>query len=96
MGLDAAENVYLSRLTLRLEAARRTRLQLAVSYDGGAWEVLDERVLDRRKEEPGPDLCAPEVRHPAAAPQGGGTADPRSLAKTMSTAKGKILEEEEM
>ena len=96
MGLDAAENVYLSRLTLRLEAARRTRLQLAVSYDGGAWEVLDERVLDGEKKSLdltfAPRRCGTLRLHL----QGEGQLTLRSLAKTMSTAKGKILEEEEM
>ena len=96
MGLDAAENVYLSRLTLRLEAARRTRLQLAVSYDGGAWEVLDERVLDGEKKSLdltfAPRRCGTLRLHL----QGEGQLTLRSLAKTMSTAKGKIMEEEEM
>ena len=96
MGLDAAENVYLSRLTLRLEAARRTRLQLAVSYDGGAWEVLDERVLDGEKKSLdltfAPRRCGTLRLHL----QGEGQLTLRSLAKTLSTAKGKIMEEEEM
>ena len=96
IGLDAAENVYLSRLTLRLEAARRTRLQVAVSYDGGAWEVLAERVLDGEKKSL--DLAFAPRRFGTLRLhlQGEGQLTLRSLAKTMSTAKGKIIEEEAM
>ena len=40
IGLDGPEELYLSRLTLRLEAEVKSRIEVAVSYDSGAWETL--------------------------------------------------------
>ena len=37
IGLDSPEELYLSRLTLRLEAEVKSRIEVAVSYDSGAW-----------------------------------------------------------
>ena len=38
LGLDSPEERYLSRLTLRLDAACRSQVTVEVSYDGGPWE----------------------------------------------------------
>ena len=38
LGLDNPEERYLSRLTLRLDAACRSQVTVEVSYDGGPWE----------------------------------------------------------
>ena len=40
VGLDGTEQRYLSRLTLRLDAERTSTVEVAVSYDGGAWETV--------------------------------------------------------
>ena len=40
VGLDGTEQRYLSRLTLRLDAERASTVEVAVSYDGGAWETV--------------------------------------------------------
>lgn len=39
-GLDAAEERYLSRLTVRLSAAVPSQVELAACYDGGSWETV--------------------------------------------------------
>ena len=40
VGLDGTEQRYLSRLTLRLDAECTSTVEVAVSYDGGAWETV--------------------------------------------------------
>ena len=49
IGRDSPEELYLSRLTLRLEAEARSRIEAAVSYDGGSWEVLAELTAEGRR-----------------------------------------------
>ena len=40
IGLDGAEDRYLSRLTLRLDAECSSTVEVAASYDGGPWETV--------------------------------------------------------
>ena len=49
IGLDGPEELYLSRLTLRLEAEVKSRIEVAVSYDSGAWETLAQLTADGRR-----------------------------------------------
>ena len=94
MGLDGAEDRYLSRLTLRLEAARGTTLEMAVQYDGGAWEVVNTIPAC-------PERCCYDL--PFVPRRNGvfrlrlsgrGQITLRSLARTVSAARGKMIQEQ--
>ena len=95
IGLDTAEDEYLSRLTLRLDAAKDTRLAVAASYDGGPWEPLAETRVDaaRRCTDLSfvPRRCATLRLHL----QGEGQLTLRTFARTTASARGGIIEQEE-
>lgn len=40
IGLSVADDKYISRITLRIDALERSVVTLAASYDGGAWETV--------------------------------------------------------
>ena len=88
IGTDRPEDRYLSRLTLRLDAERRSRVEVAVSYDGGPWEPLG--VLHAARQRQTFDLpfvprrCGSLRLHL----EGTGQITLRSLAKTFAAAKG--------
>ena len=46
IGLDSPEELYLSRLTLRLEAEVKSRIEVAVSYDSGALSLIHISLKD--------------------------------------------------
>ena len=92
VGLDGTEQRYLSRLTLRLDAECTSTVEVAVSYDGGAWETV-------------PSLAAQGSRRSYDLPfvprrcgslrlrlRGTGQITLRSMAKTLAAAKGGITE----
>ena len=93
IGLDRPEEQYLSRLTLRLEAEAKSRFELAVSYDGGAWETLAQRTADGRH-------CFDILFVPRRCGslrlrlKGRGQITLRSLTRTSAAARGGILAQE--
>lgn len=94
LGMDSAEERYLSRLTLRLEAERGSVLEVAVRYDGGAWEVVD--TLAVRESRRSYDLPFVPRRHGTFRLRlhGRGQITLRSLARTMASARGGLLQTE--
>lgn len=95
IGLEKAEEQYLSRLTLRVDAAKRSRLRIAVSYDGGPWEeAADLSVSEARRSidvQLAPRRCGTLRLHF----EGVGQITLRSLAKTLTTAAGGLSTQEE-
>ena len=94
MGMEAAEQRYLSRLTLRTDAESPTTVEVAVSYDGGGWEKLaDLAVRDRCRCY---DLPFVPRRYGTLRLRlrGTGQLTLRSVAKTLAAAKGGIVEQE--
>ncbi|MGN0708385.1 MAG: hypothetical protein ACI4JC_10355 [Faecalibacterium sp.] len=94
MGVDGAEDRYLSRLTLRLEAARGTTLEVAVCYDNGVWETVD--TLPACPERRSYDMAFVPRRHGAfrLRLRGKGQITLRSLARSISSARGKLIQEQ--
>lgn len=93
IGLDSPEELYLSRLTLRLEAEVKSRIEVAVSYDGGAWETLAQLTADGRR-----CFDVPFVLRRCGSLRlrlkGRGQLTLRSLTRTSAAAKGGILAQE--
>ena len=93
IGLDRPEEQYLSRLTFRLEAEAKSRFELAVSYDGGAWETLAQRTADGRH-----CFDIPFVPRRCGSLRlrlkGRGQITLRSLTRTSAAARGGILAQE--
>lgn len=93
IGLDSPEELYLSRLTLRLEAEVKSRIEVAVSYDGGAWETLAQLTADGRR-----CFDVPFVPRRCGSLRlrlkGRGQLTLRSLTRTSAAAKGGILAQE--
>ena len=92
-GMDEAEDRYLSRLTLRLEAEVKSRIEVAVSYDSGAWETLAQLTADGRR-----CFDVPFVPRRCGSLRlrlkGRGQLTLRSLTRTSAAAKGGILAQE--
>ena len=93
IGLDSPEELYLSRLTLRLEAEVKSRIEVAVSYDSGAWETLAQLTADGRH-----CFDVPFVPRRCGSLRlrlkGRGQLTLRSLTRTSAAAKGGILAQE--
>ena len=93
IGLDSPEELYLSRLTLRLEAGVKSRIEVAVSYDSGAWETLAQLTADGRR-----CFDVPFVPRRCGSLRlrlkGRGQLTLRSLTRTSAAAKGGILAQE--
>lgn len=93
IGLDSPEELYLSRLTLRLEAEVKSRIEVAVSYDSGAWETLAQLTADGRR-----CFDVPLVPRRCGSLRfrlkGRGQLTLRSLTRTSAAAKGGILAQE--
>ena len=93
IGLDSPEELYLSRLTLRLEAEVKSRIEVAVSYDSGAWETLTQLTADGRR-----CFDIPFVPRRCGSLRlrlkGRGQLTLRSLTRTSAAAKGGILAQE--
>ena len=90
IGLDGAEDRYLSRLTLRLDAECGSTVTVAASYDGGPWETVAELAAQSvRRSDDRP--CVPR-RHGTLRLRlkGRGQITLRSIAKTVAAAKGGI------
>ena len=93
IGLDSPEELYLSRLTLRLEAEMKSRIEVAVSYDSGAWETLAQLTADGRRcfDVPFVPRRCGSLRFRL---KGRGQLTLRSLTRTSAAAKGGILAQE--
>ena len=93
IGLDSPEELYLSRLTLRLEAEVKSRIEVAVSYDSGAWETLAQLTADGRRcfDIPFVPRRCGSLRFRL---KGRGQLTLRSLTRTSAAAKGGILAQE--
>ena len=93
IGLDSPEELYLSRLTLRLEAGVKSRIEVAVSYDSGEWETLAQLTADGRR-----CFDVPLVPRRCGSLRfrlkGRGQLTLRSLTRTSAAAKGGILAQE--
>ena len=90
IGLDGAEDRYLSRLTLRLDAECGSTVTVAVSYDGGPWETVAELAAQNVRRSY--DMPFVPRRHGTLRLRlkGRGQITLRSIAKTMAAAKGGI------
>ena len=95
IGQDGAEQRYLSRLTLRLDAACASTVEVALSYDGGPWETVAS--LTAREARRSYDLPLVPRRHSTLRLRlrGKGQITLRSLAKNLAAAKGGLVEEQE-
>ena len=95
IGQDGAEQRYLSRLTLRLDAACDSTVEVALSYDGGPWETVAS--LTAREARRSYDLPLVPRRHSTLRLRlrGKGQITLRSLAKNLAAAKGGLVEEQE-
>ena len=93
IGLDGPEELYLSRLTLRLEAEVKSRIEVAVSYDSGAWETLAQLTADGRRCFDVP-FVPRRCRSLRFRLKGSGQLTLRSLTRTSAAAKGGILAQE--
>ncbi|MBD9127446.1 MAG: hypothetical protein EGQ70_08040, partial [Faecalibacterium prausnitzii] len=93
IGLDGPEELYLSRLTLRLEAEVKSCIEVAVSYDSGAWETLAQLTADGRRcfDVPFVPRRCGSLRFRL---KGRGQLTLRSLTRTSAAAKGGILAQE--
>ena len=93
IGQDSPEELYLSRLTLRLETETRSRVEVDVSYDGGEWELLAQRTAEGRQR-----LDIPFVPRRCGSLRlrlkGKGQITLRSLTRTTASAKGGVLTQE--
>ena len=95
VGLDGTEQRYLSRLTLRLDAECTSTVEVAVSYDGGAWETVASLAAQGSRRSY--DLPLVPRRHSTLRLRlrGKGQITLRSLAKNLAAAKGGLVEEQE-
>ena len=94
IGLDGAEDRYLSRLTLRMDAVCSSTVEVSVSYDGGSWEPAAD--ITAEKPHCSYDLSFAPRRHGTLRLRlkGTGQITLRSIAKTMAAARGGITEQE--
>ena len=92
LGLDSSEERYLSRLTLRLDAACRSRVTVEVSYDGGPWENAAALTVEGPRRNCDLHLVPRRCASLRLRLWGYGQITLRSLAKTFSGAKGNWME----
>ena len=92
LGLDSPEERYLSRLTLRLDAACRSRVTVEVSYDGGPWENAAALTVEGPRRNCDLHLVPRRCASLRLRLWGYGQITLRSLAKTFSGAKGNWME----
>ena len=92
LGLDSPEERYLSRLTLRLDAACRSRVTVDVSYDGGPWENAAALTVEGPRRNCDLHLVPRRCASLRLRLWGYGQITLRSLAKTFSGAKGNWME----
>ena len=94
VGLDGTEQRYLSRLTLRLDTERTSTVEVAVSYDGGAWETVATLAAQGRRRSYDLPFVPRRCGSLRLRLRGKGQITLRSLARTIAPAKGKLWEED--
>ena len=95
IGVEAADQRYLSRLTLRLDAECRSTLEVSLSYDGGPWEKAAALTVEEKRR--CYDLQLVPRRHGTLRLrlQGKGQITLRGLAKDLAPAKGGLVNGQE-
>ena len=95
IGMDGTEQRYLSRLTLRLDTACFSTVEVAVSFDGGPWETVANLAAQNSCRSY--ELPFVPRRHSTLRLRlrGSGQITLRSLAKTLAAARGGILQPEQ-
>ena len=91
IGMDAPEEQYLSRLTLRLDAEVPSRLEVSVSYDGGPWEKLAEKTVEAKRQSIDLPFVPRRCGTLRLRLEGAGQITLRGLTKTMAKAQGGIF-----
>lgn len=94
IGLDGAEDRYLSRLTLRLDADCASTVALEVSYDGGGWEPVAAWQVSGQRKNFDQSFVPRRCSTLRLRLRGEGQITLRSLARTIASARGGILEQE--
>ena len=94
VGLDGTEQRYLSRLTLRLDAERTSTVEVAVSYDGGAWETVATLAAQGSRRSYDLPFVPRRCGSLRLRLRGKGQITLRSLVRTIAPAKGKLWEED--
>ena len=95
IGLDGAEDRYLSRLTLRLDADCASTLVLEVSCDGGPWEEITRWNVTGQWKNYDLSFAPRRCNTLRLRLSGEGRITLRSLARTIAVARGSIIEQEE-
>ena len=94
VGLDGTEQRYLSRLTLRLDAERASTVEVAVSYDGGAWETVASLAAQGSRRSYDLPFVPRRCGSLRLRLRGKGQITLRGLVRTIAPAKGKLWEED--
>lgn len=95
IGLDGAEQRYFSRMTLRLDVACTSTMELAASYDGGEWEKIAELTVSGGRRSIDVPFVPRRCSTLRLRLRGNGQITLRALIRTMATAKGGIMQQEE-
>lgn len=94
IGLENAEQSYLSRLTLRMDAERTSIVEVAVSYDGGRWETVTQLTAQGSRRSYDLPFVPRRYGTLRLRLRGKGQITLRSLAKTVAPARGCRMEGE--
>lgn len=93
-GMDEAEDRYLSRLTLQMDAVCASTVELAICYDDGPWEKLAEWAVAGKQKRFDLHLAPRRCGIFRLRLTGKGQITLRSLARTLATARGRLMEQE--
>lgn len=91
IGQNEAEEEYLSRLTLRLDAEAQSKLEVSVSCDGGGWEKLTTLAAGGKRQRIDLPFVPRRCDTLRLRLRGTGQITLRSIARTMASAKGNIV-----
>ena len=94
VGLDGTEQRYLSRLTLRLDAECTSTVEVAVSYDGGAWETVASLAAQGSRRSYDLPFVPRRCGSLRLRLRGKGQITLRGFVRTIAPAKGKLWEED--
>ena len=93
-GMDEAEDRYLSRLTLQMDAVCASNVELAICYDDGPWEKLAQWAVAGKQKRFDLHLAPRRCGMFRLRLTGKGQITLRSLARTLATARGRLMEQE--
>ena len=94
IGLDSPEELYLSRLTLQMDAVCASNVELAICYDDGPWEKLAEWAVAGKQKRFDLHIAPRRCGMFRLRLTGKGQITLRSLARTLATARGRLMEQE--